>query len=216
MKKTLRNVKPVCLAVLLAIGLILTGCSDWLNNEKAPEITIDWFPFVINIETERELGDNIAIVKVFSFDEPCLDENEDDLIALSPSRYYCQENGKYLLDIPDIVHDEKLKKLSDVCDKGAISNPAAKVACLQYFRAYSEEEKYIGYFEYSWYSHDEENGVNIQIWFADSDVSYTSDNGKIILSLQKGWNYVYEGYDEEKIGDLYNKGFRPKWRFTEL
>ena len=219
MKRVVRNAVTVSQTVILAIGLVFTGCSDWLNNEKEPEIIIEPpQPLRIIIEEENELYGIVDFVKTFSFDELNLVENESNLIEFSLIKHYYSQNRLYTysLYLPEIVSDEKLKKISDVIDNGKVSNPAAKVVCLQYFRAYNEESNCIGYYEYGFFKADDEIGFITQLWYADSDVTYTSDDGKLILSLRKGWNSVLEGYEEEKSGNLYNKEYRPKWRFTEL
>ena len=201
----------------IAAGMIFTGCFDWLNNEQEPEITIDPpEPLRITIEEENELFGNIDFVKVFSFDDLYLNENEGNLIDFSLIKHYYSQNRLYTYSLYlDMVSDEKLTQISDFIDNGKFSNSAAKVACLQYFRAYNEENKCIGYFEWGLLNPDDENGVIIQLWYADSELTYTSDDGKLIISLSKGWNMVY-GVDDIYVKDLYDKGYRHKWRFTEL
>ena len=212
MKKVVLDAAIACKAVILAIGFTFTSCLDW--NEKEPEITVDYFPPGINIIAESELIEKIAIVKAFSFDNPYLEENENDLIATShyKSLNFIPEYGKFVLTFPFTVSDEKLRKFSDVSNEGIINNPAAQVACLQYFRAYDKEDKYIGYFECGLYRPDDEIGFYAQIWYANSEVTYTTVNGELIFTLRKEWNWVYERDDR----DLYDKGYRFKWRFTEL
>jgi len=212
MKKVVLNVTTACKTVMIAIGLTFTGCFDW--NENEPEITKDYFPPGVDIIAESELIKKIAIVKAFSFDNPYLEENEDDLIATdrSKSLNYIPGKGIIFIELPYIVSDEKLRRLSDVSDEGIVSNPAVQVACLQYFRAYNEEGKCIGYFECGLYRPDDEIGLYAQIWYANGEVAYKSDNGELIFTLRKGWDWVFERDDR----DLYNKGYRFEWRFTEL
>ena len=77
MKRVVRNAVTVSQTVILAIGLVFTGCSDWLNNEKEPEIIIEPpEPLRIIIEEENELYGIVEFVKTFSFDELKLVENE--------------------------------------------------------------------------------------------------------------------------------------------
>jgi len=212
MKKVVLNAAIACKTVILTIGFTFSGCLDW--NENEPEITIDYFPQGIDIIAESELIERIASVKAFSFDNPYLEENEDDLILFSHSKSldFIPANGKFVLIFPFTVSDDKLRKFSDVSEEGMINNPAAQVACLQYFRAYDKEGKYIGYFECGLYRPDDEIGFYAQIWYANSEVTYTTVNGELIFALRKGWNWVYERDDR----DLYDKGYRFKWRFTEL
>jgi len=211
MKRVARKTVTVCQTIILAMGLIFTGCSDWLNNEKEPEITID--PLWFYIEAENDLIRSIAFMKVFSFDDPYLNENEDNWIILRIFGQFPEMVLKNIeLELPLTVSDGKLRKLSDYSDGGTISNPAVQVACLKYFKAFNVKSKYFGYFDWFWFNSDDESEINIQLWYADSDATYTSDDGKMNLSLRKGWNMVYEG---DEI-DLWNKGYRPKWRFTEL
>jgi len=153
--------------VLITISLSLTSC---LNIEKDPEIEeeieADFLPYIIEIVGENEIIENIAMVKAFNFDDPILNENEDDLIAFGPSKNYRPENGKFKLYLPDIVSNEKFRKLSDVCDDGKLSNPDAQVLCLQYFRAYNTEGIYIGYFEYGYINLNEDSWFDIQYWYS--------------------------------------------------
>ena len=217
MKRIVRNI-VTCLTIVLTTEMTFTGCSDWLNNEKEPEIiTEPQEPLRIIIEEEDELFGIIDFVKVCSFDDMYLVENKGNLIEFSLIKHYYSHNRLYTysLYLPEMVGDESLMKLSDVIDNGKVNNSAAKVACLQYFRAYNEKSNCIGYFEWGLLNQDDEIGIIIQIWYADSEVTYTSDDGKLILSLHKGWNVVYEG-DDRDVKDLYDKGYRPKWRFTEL
>ena len=215
MKRIVRNI-VTCLTIVLSTGMTFTGCFDW--KEKEPAISVDPpEPLRIIIEEENELFGIIDFVKIFSFDDLYLNENEDNLLKFSLLKHYYTQNRvyEYSLYLPDIVSDEQLMKLSDVIDNGKVSNSAAKVAYLQYFRAYNEESNCIGYFEWGCINPDDEIGFITQLWYADSEVTYTSDDGKLILSLSKGWNVVYEGYDRD-YKDLHDQGYRMKWRFTEL
>ena len=218
MKIAVQKAVTVCQAVILAAGLVFSGCSDWLNNEKEPEITIDPNePLRIIIEEENGLYGIIDFVKVFGFDNMHFEENDGNLIEFSLIKHYYSHNRLYTYDLylTEIVSDEKLIKISDVIDNGKLSNPAAKVVCLQYFRAYNEESNCIGYFEWGLFNQDDEIGIITQFWYADSEVTYIADDGNLILSLHKGWNVVYEE-DDIYYKDLYDKGYRLKWRFTEL
>ena len=215
MKKVIRNAVTASQIVILAIGLTFTGCFDW--NETEPEIIIDppSTPTII-IDVDDELAKKIATVKAFSFDDPNLDENEGNLISIRT--YFYSYNKAYGIILPVSVDDKKLRKLSDVIDHGEVSNPDAKVACLQYYRAYDAEGKCIGYFEWGYYSPDDGNWINMKIWFADSEVTYTSDEGELIFTLWgwKNWNGVSFLWPVGRMSSTYNAGISPEWRYTEL
>jgi hypothetical protein len=214
MKKIFLNAVTASQIVILLIGLTFVSC---LKIEETPTITTDpqSEPIVI-IKVEDELAKNIAMVKAFSFDVPNLEENEDDLISIHT--YFYSQNKAYGIVLPYVVDDEKLRKLSDIIDNGTVSNPDAKVACLQYYRAYNAEGKCIGYFEWGYYSPNDEDWNNIKIWYADSDVTYTSDEGELIFRLERWGNWnglsrIWPEYGDNKFGDT---DISPEWRFTEF
>ena len=216
MKRIVRNI-VTCLIMALATGIIFTGCLNWLNDEQKvePPPPEPPEPLRITIEEGNELFGIVDSVKILSFDDLYLYENKGDLIEISLIKQYYSHNRLYAysLYLPEVVNDEKLIRMSDAMNHGKVSNYIAKVACLQYFRVYNKENNCIGYYEWGYRNPDDDSWFTIQLWYADNAVTYTSDDGTCVFSLQKGWNRALEGYGEE-FGRLH--GYRMGWRYTEL